>query len=62
MLQSVIGETFHSSLNQETREHQRSGMGFVSHRGITLILISMSVIHPVCLFDVYLIVSLHSLT
>ena len=43
-----------------TRSIEMCVMDFVSHRGTTLILIGRSAIQRVCLFGVYLVVSLKS--
>ena len=55
------GERFPTSLNQETREVSNLYQDFVSHRGITLILIGRSTIQLICIYDVYLGVPFRSI-
>ena len=57
-----MSERFSTSLNQETREASTLYiMEFVSHRGITLLLMGGSAIQLICVYDVYLGVPFHSI-
>ena len=56
-----MNERLPTPLNQETLKDQIRIMDFVSHRGITLILIGRSAIQLICVYNVYLGVSFHSI-
>ena len=56
-----MNERFPTSLNQEAREASNLYHGFVSYRGIPLILIGRSAIQRICVYDVYLGVPFHSI-
>ena len=54
-----MNERFPPSLKQETLEASICIMDFISHRGITLTLISSSAVQLICVYDVYLGVPFH---